>query len=193
MEKRLTHRFRAENGLLVCVRPLRPNDASHLIDLFEHLSPESRYRRFNIPLTDPDPQLVRREAQAMANVDPDRGCGWLAFADLADQPEGCVAGIRCIRTADGVAEVSLTVRDDVQGLGIGTKLLRMVGRHAYGAGVRKLVGYVQSDNRPLWRSLRQLRAPVERELKGAETYIEVDLEEASMRGLLAGSRNSEKA
>lgn len=193
MEKGLTYRFRAENGLLVCVRSLRPDDVEHLIDLFQHLGPESRYRRFNISLTDPDPELVRQEAQAMADIDPARGRGWLAFADLPDQPEACVAGIRCIRTDANVAEVSLTVRDDVQGVGIGTELMRIIGRHAYEAGIRKVVGYVQSDNRPLWRSLRQLGAPMERELHGAETYVEVDLEEAFSRGLLANRYKSQDA
>ena len=182
-----TYCFRAENDLLIRVRPLRADDAGRLIDLFEHLGPDSRYRRFNIPLTDPDPDLVRREAQAMAAMDPDQGCGWLAFADLPDQPAACIAGVRCVRADGDVAEVSLTVRDDVQGVGIGTELLRFAGRQAYRAGIRKLVGYVQSDNRPLWRSLRHLGAPLKREFQGAETYVEVDLEEARRRGLLAGA------
>lgn len=181
-----TYRFRAENDLLVRVRPLRADDAQRLIDLFEHLGPESRYRRFNIPLADPDPELVLREAQAMADLDPERGCGWLAFADLPDQPDACIAGVRCIRTDGDVAEVSLAVRDDLQGLGIGSELLRFVGRQAYRMGIRKLAGYVQSDNRPLWLSLRHLGAPQTRESQGAETYVEVDLEEACRRGLLEG-------
>ena len=189
----LTHRFRAEDGLRVCVRPLRPDDADRLVDLFEHLSPESRYRRFNIPLPDPDPEFVRREAQAIADLAPARGHGWLAFADLPEQPGACVAGIRYLRTGGEVAEVSLVVRDDVQGLGIGSELLRIAGRHAYQAGVHKLVGYVQSDNRPLWRSLRHLGAPLERELQGPETYVEVDLEEVARRGLLDGAQSPEEA
>ena len=188
----MTHRFRAENDLVICVRLLRQDDADHLVNLFKHLGPESRYRRFNIPLPDPDPELVRREAQAMADAALARGHGWLAFANLPDQPDACVAGIRYLRTAGDVAEVSLVVRDDVQGIGIGTELLRIVGRHAYREGVRKLVGYVQSDNRPLWRSLRNLGAPLEREFQGAESYVEVDLEEAARRGLLGGTRRSEK-
>ncbi len=186
MENGLTHRFRAENGLNIRVRPLRPDDVHHLVDLFEHLGPDSRYRRFNIPLPDPDPDVIWQEAQAMADLDPARGQGWLAFADLPGQPDACVAGIRSIRTNGDVAEVSLAVRDDVQGVRIGTELLKLVGQQAYDAGVHKLVGHVQSGNRPLWRSLRHLGAPIEREFQGAEAYVEVDLEEASRRGLLAG-------
>lgn len=193
MENELRYCFRAENGLHVCVRPLGPQDAPHLVDIFEHLSPESRYRRFNIPLTNPDPELVWRRAQAMAEVDPDRGRGWLAFADLPDRPDTPVAGIRYIRTDGDVAEVSLAVRDDMQGIGIGTELFRIVGRHAYHDGVRKLVGYVQSSNRPLWGSLRQLGVPLERKLEGTETYVEVDLEEASRQGLLGDSQPSKKS
>lgn len=188
----MTHQFLAENGLPVRVRLLRPDDAGHLVDLFNHLSPESRYRRFNIPLKDPDPDLVWQEAQAMADVDPAHGHGWLAFADLPDQIDACVGGIRYLRTDDGVAEVSLAVRDDVQGLGIGTELLHIVGHHAYRAGVHKLVGYVQSDNRPIWSSLHQLGAPVERERQGTETYVEVDLEEVYRRGLFDDQQPTQK-
>ena len=185
MENDLTYRFRTESNLLVRVRPLRPGDSRHLIDLFHHLSPDSRYRRFNISLADPDPNLVRRRAEAMADIDPAVERGWLAFADLADQQDACVAGVRCIRLDGDVAEVSIAVRDDAQDDGIGTELLRFVGQQAYQGGIRQLVGHVQSDNRPLWRSLRQLGVPLDREFRGAETYVTVDLEEASRRGQLA--------
>ena len=193
MEKVVPYCFSTENDLFVRVRPLRPGDGPHLVDLFEHLSPESRYRRFNIPLANPDPDLIRRRAEAMADIDPAAEQGWLAFADLVDQPDACGAGVRCIRLNGDVAEVSLAVRDDAQHDGIGTELLRFVGRQAYADGIRKLVGHVQSDNRPLWQSLRHVGAPFERKRQGAETFIEVDLQEAASRGLLARKQDPQNS
>ena len=57
-----------EDHLLLYVRALMPDDAPLLVELFEHLGADSRYLRFNVALTNPDPDLVRAEAARMAAV-----------------------------------------------------------------------------------------------------------------------------
>lgn len=171
--------FRAENGLLVRLRRLQASDAPCLVDLFEHLSSESRYLRFNIPLNNPDPEWVYQEATAMAQIDPEAGEGWLALADLPDHKDACVGGIRWLRTdQEGIAEVSLVVRDDLQGLGIGTEMIRFVGTRAYEQGVKQLIGLVQSTNAPLWRALKHMKIPIKRKMEGSYSYVEIDLPSA---------------
>ena len=102
---------------------MQPDDAGDLVDLFEHLSTNSRYMQFNQYLASVDPELVRREAEHIALVDPARGLGVLAFADLPDQPHAPVAAARYIRTDDPQqAEVSVSVRDDLQHQGIGAEI-----------------------------------------------------------------------
>ena len=171
-----TAEFRADNGLPIRLRPMRPSDAPRLIELFEHMSSESRYLRFNLPLADPDPKWLEEQAAELAAIDPAEGRGWLAFADLPGAPDTVVGGIRLIWGEERkTAEVALTVRDDLHGQGIGTQMLRWVAEAAYRQGVHTLIGVAQSRNAPLWHSLQRLDVPLTRKREGAYTRIEIDL------------------
>ena len=178
MREQTSCNFKAENGLIVRIRPLKPADAPYLVDLFNHLSDDSRYQRFNLALANAEPEWVLRQAEKLAYVRPGCGRAWIAFADLAEQPHAPVAGIRYIRSSPNSAEVSLVVRDDLQNLGIGRELLRYAGRQAYADGIEKLVGMVQSTNLALWHSLSNLGVPVQHKRDGAQTVVEVVLPEA---------------
>ena len=178
MKEDTVYQFTAENGLEVRLRPMRASDGPHLVDIFEHMSSESRYARFNVSLSDPDPDWVAQQAAQLAFLPPNEGKAWLAFADLPQEPDAPIGGIRYVVVELRVAEVSLVVRDDLQGLGIGTELMRFAGRAAYADGLCTLLGYVQSDNRAMWQTLERLGVPCRRTLEGTHTIIEVDLREA---------------
>lgn len=180
MRAQYVHQFHAENGLLIRVRLMTDNDGPYLVDLFEHLGSDSRYQRFNLPLDEPDEAWVQQQANAMAALPPFKGRAWLAFATLPDEGETIVGGVRYVSLTADSAEMALSVRDDLQGLGIGTALIIFAGRKAYAAGVRTLVGYVQSGNRALWASLDHLEVPLKRFPDGAVTRLEVDLQEAKL-------------
>lgn len=182
MKDDMTYEFRTENDLLVRVRPLRAADAPLLIDIFEHLGADSRYQRFNLPLSSPDPAWVEATAAELADVDAAQGAGWLALADLPEEPNAPVAGARYLLVGPETAEVSVTVRDDLQGMGIGTRLLKYLAQEAYKAGVRTLAGTVQSNNINLWRSLANLDVPIKRERQGTHTRLEVELSDALFDG-----------
>jgi GNAT superfamily N-acetyltransferase len=147
-----------------------------LIDLFEHLSAESRYLRFNEVLDHPDPEYVRREAMHLASLDPERGKAWIVFADLPDQSNAPVAGFRFVRTSQpDVAEVSVAVRDDLQQQRIGSKLLLYVAREAKAAGINKLVASFHTNNRGVWGLLSRAPYYVTTDVHGSETETVVDL------------------
>ncbi len=174
--------YKTKHGLELRVRPLTPNDVDSLIDLFEHLSPESRYHRFNAVLDHPDQDYVTREATRLANLTPEQGQGWIAFADLPGQPNAPVAGFRFVRTGQpGVAEVSIAVRDDLQGQRIGTKLLRYMAREAKAAGIHQLVASFHTDNRGVWGLLARAPYFITTEVHGSETDVVVDLSREQRR------------
>jgi GNAT superfamily N-acetyltransferase len=180
VQRQFIHRFSAENGLAIRVRAMWPTDAPYLVDIFEHMSAQSRYLRFNLPLQDPDPDWVREQAERLSYLRPYEGRAWLAFADLPEQPEAPVGGVRYVAVSHDSAEVALAVRDDLQGLGIGTNLLEFAARKAYSEGYRKLTGVIHSTNLPLWRSLKRLGVPIKTVRDGSTTILEVDLEAAEL-------------
>lgn len=175
MNEEFVHTFTAEDGLLMKIRPLKPEDARHLVDLFEHMGPESRFLRFNLALTNPDPDLVWSEARRLAQVDPERDGAWLVFADLPGQKNVPIAGCRFMRLEDDSAEASLAVRDDMQRKGIGRELLRFMVRQARAKGVRRLVATIQRGNLALWRLLQSSGVEFETESQGSYAHIIVDL------------------
>lgn len=167
----------SSQGMKVRVYRLTPGDAEHLIDLFAHMSPASRQFRFNEYLDHPDPEYVRREAARLANVTPEQGAAWLAFADLPDQPDAPVAGARYVRTEDpAVAEISAAVRDDLQQRGIGSELLFRLAERAKADGIHRLVASFHTGNKAIWSLLAESPFHVTTEVHGTETEVIIDLE-----------------
>jgi acetyltransferase len=160
---------------------MQPDDAQNLVDIFEHMSPESRYLRFHEALTHASSQLVRETAAEFATMPPEKGKGWLAFADLPDQPCAPIGGVRYVRLANdpGAAEVALTVRDDLHGQGIGRELLKVLTAQARAEGLRKLIAIIQADNRAVLKLLSAAPIPIERTFENGEIYMEADLTAAT--------------
>ena len=185
MDCQTIHTFETEIGLHVWIRPMRPDDVQNLVDIFEHMTPESRYLRFHEALTNASPQLVRKTAAQFATMPPEKGKGWLAFADLPDQPCAPVGGVRYVRIESDpeVAEVALTVRDDLHGQGIGRALLQLLVTQARADGLRKLTAIVQADNRVALRLLNAASIPIKRKFESGEVFIEADLTATAEPGL----------
>jgi RimJ/RimL family protein N-acetyltransferase len=171
MKNGYVHTFTSKNGHLLKLRPLQASDAHHLVDLFSHMGPNSRYLRFNLALTDPDPELVWSEARRLAQIDPEKDGAWLAFCEMPDQPDSPVAGVRYMRVDPQVAEASVAVRDDMQNQGIGSELLKFLVERAQEAGIRRLVASAQRGNRALWRLLAKSSLRLEYESDGGYTTI----------------------
>lgn len=175
MNEQLQHTLSTRRGTVLHVRTLTPADAPLLVDIFEHMSADSRYRRFNQPLSNPDPELIEAEAAELADVTPDEGEAWIAFVEGEQGEQIPVAGMRYIRIGEAEAEASIAVRDDYQGQGIGTALLQFTAQQAHAAGIRRLVGMIQYENVALKRILNKIPLPVQRQQDGPDVLIEIDL------------------
>jgi acetyltransferase len=175
MSGEVVHSFYSKDKQRLDIRPLRPEDAPYLVNLFEHMGAESRFLRFNVALTNPDPELVWTEARRLARIDPDKDGAWLVFTDLPDQPDAPVAAARYVRIDPETAEASLAVRDDMQRKGIGTELLRFLAEQARRAGIRRLTATIQRVNRPLFYILQKADLAMEVKSEGSYTTIVVEL------------------
>jgi len=139
------------DGTTVSLRPQRPDDRELVATFFNGLSDRSRFLRFLSPIRQLSPPLLDR----LCAVDGDGHFAWMALH------EGCVAGLaRWVRTRPSapVAEIALTVRDDLQGRGLGRLLLQALALVAPTRGVTCFEIVALSANRPVLTLLRSVDA-----------------------------------
>ncbi len=160
-----------KNDMVVRVRPMRPEDAPYLVDLFENMSQDSRYSRYLQAVDNVEMDRVWDEAQRVAYGTAANTRGLLAFCDTAERPNVPVAGARYVRLNEHEAEIGVSVRDDMQNLGIGQQLLALLVDEAHDEGLSRLTAYVHNGNTAIWRILHRLDYPISRYSDGGATQI----------------------
>lgn len=150
------------NGVSVQVRHLRPEDADLLDAMFWKLSSRTRYQRFFVPLDHVPAEYVHEQAQRLADTDPQREAALIAIIDGDHGPEAVAVG-RYARTApeSDSAEGALVVRDDFQGLGLGSQIFELLVQMAMAQGIKELSAVSHADNQGVIALIRQLGMPYE--------------------------------
>ena len=120
------------------IRPLGSGDRSAFARFFDRLSMNSRYLRFFAPM----PKLPKRTLDWMVDVDGRRHGALAAWRD-----DEVIAEARYVAFEDESAEVALTVRDDWQRRGIGTRMLLSVIAEAARNGFCRLTATSLPENR----------------------------------------------
>lgn len=148
------------DGKRLRLRPLRPDDKARLVEGFERLSPESRYRRF---FTGKD-RLTDAELRYFTEVD---GIDHFALgvAEIDDSGgDGPGVGIgRFVRLADDpdVAEPAVAVVDAMHGNGLGRLLMLRLCAAAAERGIRYFHADFLADNTPMRELLQRISDDVE--------------------------------
>jgi len=171
---RMTH-YKLKSGLPIQVRHITTADAAHFVDIFNHMGPDSRYRRFHQPLVNPSEAMIWREAERIAQAAPGHSDGLIAFFKTDDNVLVPIGASRYISISPGIVEVAMSVRDDFQGQGVGTLLLQLLTEEAHKAGIQKMVGTIQNSNEAMWAVMDRLAFPLLRRVEGTESTIEIDL------------------
>lgn len=152
------------------VRRARPSDEALVLDLFDRISAESRYRRFHGM---PGDKVIRLEAQRVA-----RGAEGL-WAWVATAPDGSVIGtLSIVEGHDGEFEVAVLIDDDWQGHGLAGRLARTSLAFAAEQGVGNVVAWVQGDNQ---RAVHVFRSLPDAKATFADGEIRVDVPTAPHR------------
>ena len=156
------------DGTPVVIRPQTPDDRQALAEFFARLTPHSRYQRF---FTGMPPKLPSSMLKALANVDGERHFGLLAVRD------GEVVGAaRYVRRDDAphIADVAFTVADELQGNGLGRRLMRELQAHAARRGITRFAFDVLATNDAALSVARLLGARLERDGTTVEGVIYID-------------------
>jgi GNAT superfamily N-acetyltransferase len=164
------------DGTQLQVDPLSPEDRDELREGIEHLSPDSRYRRFFTPTTHVSTQQLtylttidHRRHEALAAVDPDTGRGI------------AVARYVLAEDAPGTAEVALAVLDEWQGKGVGRTLLHRLAAVALRRGIVRFTGLMLGGNGPMISLMRSLGRVVSTHRDSGTVELVVEIDSDSVR------------
>jgi len=138
------HESRAvtKGGLSVFVRPIKPEDAPLLVNLFNTLSPTSIYYRFFIPMKALPHNMLARFTQ----IDYDREIALVAL-DANRREERMLGVARVMGDPDGKrAEFAVLVGDPWQGKGVGAELLEKCLQLSRERGIETVWGNVLREN-----------------------------------------------
>lgn len=149
------------------LRCLAPEDAHHVTDLLERMSPDSRYQRYFRPVRSLRPADVARfvtlsgDHVAVGAFDGSCLVGIAQFFRSSKQPDH--------------AEVAVEVVDTHHGRGVATRLVHELAGLATDVGITHFTATVLTDNRPVLALIRSLGWQVEASPDGAYAEIVVTL------------------
>jgi len=152
------------DGGRIRIRPIVPEDRELIRWGFDHLSEESRYRRF-MGLK----RLSEHDLDYLTNVDYHDHFAWVAFShDEPHEPGIGVARYVRSKTNPEEAEAAVAVLDDYHHRGIGTLLLEALAAVALENGIKRFTGFVLVENTPMKDLLHTLGARLHNDSPGVE-------------------------
>ncbi len=151
----LIDRWTLEDGRVVTIRPILPQDDVMAQDFVRGLSMESRYNRFLVGLA----ELSAPQISYLTDIDYIHHLALVAETQVYGRPllvgdARFVADARPDAMANS-ADFAIAVADDWQASGIGSRLLRNLESAARAAGIACLTGDVLGSNRKALDFMRQ--------------------------------------
>jgi RimJ/RimL family protein N-acetyltransferase len=142
------------DGQRVHLRLMRPSDKQMLLDGFERLSPDSRYRRFMAPKA----KLSERELAYLTEVDGVDHFAMGAIRRHLVSPDEGIGSARFVRSTvqRDTAEAAVTILDEFQGKGLGSIMLQRLIEAAWERDLRWFVTELLAENTASKRMLEAL-------------------------------------
>jgi GNAT superfamily N-acetyltransferase len=176
-----------EDGTVAHLRLIRPEDKRLMLEAWERLSPESRYRRFFSAKS----ALSRVELRYLTELDnvDHLAIGASCHRDGVEVAIGVARFIR-LATRPDAADAAVTVVDDAQRRGLGRVLLTRLIAAARERGVECFVCDVLADNDAMRRLLHSLSPGATERPDGMTVTIQLPLGEAEVEPDAVGDRSA---
>jgi acetyltransferase len=153
----LTQHHQLSNGVNICIRPIRPEDADLETNFHSRLSERTKYFRFMQAMHELTPEMIVRFTQ----IDYDREMAFIAITEDEHKPTELAVG-RYLLNPDGQSvEFALVVADDCHSLGIGTRLMTSLMQSAKAKGMLFFEGEVLTINQPMLSLVTKLGFSIE--------------------------------
>jgi len=163
-----------ESGLTLFIRPIKPEDAPLLVELFHSLSETSVYYRFFTPLK----SLSHNMLVVFTQIDYDRDMALVAM-DASRTDEKILGVARLARKAGGTeTEFAIVVSDAWQGKGIGAALMNRLMVVARKQSLASLWGIVLPQNRQMLRLARKLGFEIRQDPEEDAYEVKIDLKKS---------------
>ena len=142
------------NGERVFLRPVKPTDGPKILDLFSKLSPKTIYFRFLTHLDRLRPEMLRH----LVEIDYVRHFGLVAVVWEMEAEVETITGVCRYIATDRMdhAELTIVLRDDWQGLGLGKMMASRVVDIAKGKGIERIEILFDSRNEDMQQLFRSL-------------------------------------
>jgi len=148
----LVKHLKLADGVIVTIRPIRPEDAAIEQAFVRKLSDESRYFRFMDSLRELSPRMLSHFTQ----VDYDRHMALIAVTRDGDK-ETEIAVARYVVANDGEGcEFAIVVADQWHRKGVGTQLMRALMDSARSRGLATMFGEVLASNHKMLGFMHRL-------------------------------------
>ncbi len=173
------------NGRPIHLRPITAADGDALRAFHAQLSDRTVYFRF----FSAKPELTDRDVTYFTEVDHQSRVAFVAV-DRA----GILGVGRFDALGDGSAEVAFVIRDDLQGLGLGSVLLEHLTAAARERGVRRFVAEVLPDNVRMIATFREAGYEVRQRREDDVLAVSFDIETtASSRAVMEAREHRAEA
>jgi len=153
------------------VRPIRPEDAPLLSELFATLSPQSIYYRFFYPMKKLSQKMLARFTQ----IDYDREIALVAISESGSQEKMLGAARVILQQNMKDAEFAVLVGDPWQGKGIGAQLLQTCLDIAKERHFRNIWGVALAENKGMLALGRKLNFTIRPSTLVGEYELNLDL------------------
>ena len=162
-------RLTLKDGMEVFIRPIQSTDNDLIIDLFNRISPRSRYKRFlgNMPAL-PEDMLHQ-----FTHVDYKTGFALVALIEENGIQTIIAVGRYMHDPLEDNTDLALAVRDDWQNLGLGKALLTRIITIAKENGISRFTSMMDTRNTIMEKILRDLGYEVKYFLKSGSYQVEV--------------------
>jgi protein lysine acetyltransferase len=163
--------LRASDGTQLYVRHVLPGDKELIRKAWLVLSPESQQRRFLAP----KPRLTASDLRYLTEIDGHNHVALLAVR--LHEPNRLVGVARYVRSVvdPEMAEVAVTIADDMQGKGVGRMLGILLADEARGRGVRRFSASIAADNTRALRLMAKMGERLESHVEDGVSDVVTDL------------------
>ena len=161
--------FTLKNGKGVFLRPILPSDEQLLVELFNKMSPLSRYLRFLSHLHELPEKLLHH----FTHIDYESKFALACLVEEDGRDAIIAVGRYSLDPDENIADLAVVVRDDWQHLGLGKPLLSKVITIGKEHGISRFGSMMDFQNNIVKKMLLELGYEVKYYFRGEVYQVEI--------------------